>query len=138
MTSIPAMLRGQVIARAKSCCEYCQTQMRLVLYMEVDHVVPASADGETTADNLCLACKLCNESKSAFQSGTDPETQDEASLFNPRTQVWADHFVWSEDATLIVGKTPVGRATIHRLKMNRPIVVEARRAWVSCIRQDFI
>ncbi|MFQ5856277.1 MAG: HNH endonuclease [Anaerolineae bacterium] len=36
--------------------------------------MPASADGETTLDNLCLACLACNRYKGARQSAPDPET----------------------------------------------------------------
>jgi hypothetical protein len=43
---------------------------------------------------------------------------------------WADHFEWSEDFTLLAGKTPVGRATISRLQLNRFGVVNYRRVLV--------
>jgi hypothetical protein len=52
-------------------------------------------------------------------------------LFNPRQQLWIDHFAWSEDGTEIIGKAPCGRATITALKMNNAEIVVARRLWVS-------
>ncbi|GIK67643.1 MAG: hypothetical protein BroJett018_54370 [Chloroflexota bacterium] len=52
-------------------------------------------------------------------------------LFNPRTQIWAEHFAWDETGQVILGKTAVARATIIRLKMNIPRIVEAREVWVS-------
>ncbi len=52
-------------------------------------------------------------------------------IFNPRTDVWAEHFRWHEDNTLILGVTPVGRASVRRLQMNRPAVVAARVLWVQ-------
>lgn len=36
--------------------EACQTQQVIVVSMEIDHIVPESAGGETTLANLCLAC----------------------------------------------------------------------------------
>ncbi len=99
--------------------------------MEVDHITPESVGGATNLDNLCLSCVGCNGFKLAFQSAVDPETGEEASLFNPRSQPWTEHFAWSEDGTRIVGLTPAGRATIARLRMNRERVVEARRLWVT-------
>ena len=52
-------------------------------------------------------------------------------LFDPRRQVWADHFRWSEAGDEIVGLTPTGRATVAVLQLNRPVRMIARRAWVS-------
>jgi hypothetical protein len=49
------------------------------------------------------------------------------SLYNPRQQLWARHFVWSADFAEIIGTSPVGRATIDRLCLNRPGVVNFRR-----------
>jgi hypothetical protein len=51
-------------------------------------------------------------------------------LFNPRTQAWSDHFHWSQDGAIIVGVTPVGRATVGALRLNNEIGVEVRRNWV--------
>ena len=99
--------------------------------MEIDHIVPESAGGASTADNLCLTCVGCNGFKLAFQAAIDPNTGEMAPLFHPRSGQWSDHFSWSEDGILILGLTPVGRATVARLQMNRPQVVEARRLWVQ-------
>jgi hypothetical protein len=51
-------------------------------------------------------------------------------LFNPRRQSWSEHFVWSDDGTRILGKTPIGRATIVALQLNNLISVVVRRHWV--------
>ena len=45
-------------------------------------------------------------------------------LFNPREQVWAEHFVFR--SALIVGLTPVGRATVYVLDMNTKEQVKIR------------
>ncbi|MCU0482634.1 MAG: hypothetical protein MUE54_15695 [Anaerolineae bacterium] len=52
-------------------------------------------------------------------------------LFNPRQQIWDDHFQWDETGTHIIGLTAIGRATILQLKMNHPATVESRKLWVS-------
>ena len=57
----------------------------------------------------------------------DPQTNSQVSLFNPRQQVWADHFCWSADFRLMIGKTDVGRATIEALFLNRSGVANLRR-----------
>ena len=52
-------------------------------------------------------------------------------LFDPRRQIWSEHFEWSNNATLIAGVTPSGRATVVVLYLNRPALVLARREWVD-------
>lgn len=131
MAYVAAALRHQIIERAHGRCEYCLTAQAIVVEMEIDHVVPEAAGGATNADNLCLTCVGCNGFKLAFQSGIDPETGQEVPLFHPRTQRWAEHFAWTDDGTLLVGRTPAGRATVERLRMNRQRIVEARRLWVG-------
>ncbi|TMQ34294.1 MAG: hypothetical protein E6K70_08410 [Planctomycetota bacterium] len=51
-------------------------------------------------------------------------------LFNPRVDSWLDHFRWNFDSTRILARTATGRATIKLLRLNRPTLVKARRAWV--------
>jgi len=115
--------------RAKFFCEYCQTSQRTIgQAMHVEHINP---DGGDDITNLCLACSSCNLSKALATSALDPETGLVTSLFNPRIEVWSDHFIWSEDGETVFGLTPTGRATIIRLKMNLPRLIEARRIWVS-------
>lgn len=82
MAYITPALRERVISRAYGRCEYCQTAQAILVEMEVDHIVPASAGGPTTEDNLCLTCVGCNGFKLAYQSGTDPEMGQETPLFH--------------------------------------------------------
>jgi hypothetical protein len=95
--------------------------------MHVDHIDPGGAD---TLDNLCLACGNCNLSKAQATTSIDPETGYQVQLFNPRTDVWNDHFEWMPDGIILKGRTSVGRATIERLKINQQRVVDARTLWV--------
>jgi hypothetical protein len=90
--------------------------------------VPQASGGETVFENLCFACPLCNRYKSKFTSDIDSETGELARLFHPHLDRWLEHFSIQEDETLL-GLTPVGRATIHRLKLNRPVLVRLRRVW---------
>ena len=52
-------------------------------------------------------------------------------LFHPRQQRWQDHFAWNEDFTLVIGITPVGRATVDTLHLNRVRLVNLRRILVA-------
>ncbi|NEQ84770.1 MAG: HNH endonuclease, partial [Moorea sp. SIO2I5] len=67
--------------------------------------------------------------KSDTTVALDPLTNQTVHLFNPRTQNWDEHFSWNVDFTKIQGLTPVGRVTVITLKMNNPLVVEARFRW---------
>lgn len=131
MVYIPDQLRQQVEERAQGLCEYCQTAQLIVVTLEVDHIKPVSAGGETEMTNLCLTCRGCNSFKQNFQTGIDPQTRSEVELFNPRTQSWNEHFQWSDDGVTIIGLTSVGQATISRLRMNREGLIASRRLWVQ-------
>ncbi len=129
---VPAALRRKVRARFGNCCAYCRTAESLtVVTFEVEHIVPRSADGETVFENLCLACPTCNRFKADRTTVADTVTGDEVALFHAQRDRWDEHFAWNEDATELIALTPVGRATIGALKMNRPQLVRVRRMWVA-------
>ena len=122
-------VKNLVHERANGCCEYCQTcEVNIGQTMHVEHINPAGGDG---LDNLCLACPNCNFSKAAVVVAKDPDTDQEVPLFNPRHQLWQEHFVWEDNFALIRGLTPTGRATVARFKMNRPRIVLTRKRWVQ-------
>jgi hypothetical protein len=119
----------QVHERAHYCCEYCQTCQEVCgQSMHVEHIDPSADDD---LENLCLACPSCNLSKGKATSALDPTTEAVVSLFHPRQQKWLDHFEWIDDGVQILGKTPVGRATIDRLKMNIERIVTSRQIWIK-------
>ena len=71
---IPANLRRQVIKRAANCCEYCglaQTGQQATFH--IDHVVPVVAGGQSTSENLALACVSCSLRKGARLVTVDPQ-----------------------------------------------------------------
>ena len=129
---VPAALRRQVIADAAHRCGYCWSDETLTgIPLTIEHIVPASAGGATTRDNLWLSCNPCNEFKSNRLYVSDPDNGEVVPLFNPRTQDWHEHFAWSEDATQMIGLTPIGRATISAVQLNRSMLVKARRRWIT-------
>ena len=129
---ISVELQKQIRHRFVDCCAYCRTAESLtVTTFEFEHIIPRSAGGETLFENLCLACPSCNRYKATRQTAIDPNTQEEVKLFHPQQKSWIEHFFWSEDATEIIGLTPVGRGTITTLKMNRPQLTRVRKMWVK-------
>ena len=128
----------QVVARAGGRCEYCRMHQSLQgATFHVEHIVPSSAGGPDTADNLCLACPSCNLGKSDRLRVPDPNTGDAVPLFHPRVDRWSDHFAWDEDWR-IAGLTPTGRATVAALDLNHPRRLRIREAeeWFDLFPPD--
>lgn len=117
---VSAALRRTVASKAKGLCEYCQCPEEFCPdSFTVEHITPRQAGGETIAENLAWACFGCNGRKSIKTTHPDPETEQEVALFNPRQQLWLEHFAWNDDFTQVIGKTSQGRATIEALQLNR-------------------
>ena len=126
MRYTPARLRRLVVQRSGDRCEYCHlTQTGQEATFHIDHVRPVTRGGITAADNLALACVSCSLRKGGKETAIDPDTGDEVPIFNPRRDVWPEHFSW-ERVTLI-GLTSTGRATIQALDLNRPLVLTIRQ-----------
>jgi len=92
---------------------------------------PESRGGSSEETNLWLACPHCNGAKSDRIDAPDPESGLMVRLFNPRRDVWAEHFTWVDGGAVIQGITPIGRATVAALNMNHEEIVSARRLWVE-------
>lgn len=97
----------------------------------LEHIIPRSAGGNNSHDNRALSCWNCNSSKSNRVDGTDPDSGVAVSLFDPRKQVWSDHFKWDSSFTLILGTTACGRATVAQLDMNAHSQQVARPLWIA-------
>ncbi|MEQ1603585.1 MAG: HNH endonuclease signature motif containing protein [Pyrinomonadaceae bacterium] len=120
----------KIRAAAKNRCGYCLVPQKLISYtLEIEHLIPKSKGGETVEENLWLSCRQCNLNKAAKTVGFDLVTFKRVAIFNPREQFWHEEFVWSPDATEIIGITPCGRATVTALKLNSDIHVIARGFW---------
>lgn len=133
MKYISANLRRQVISRADNRCEYCLIHQQDTAYShEVDHIIPTKHRGETTPENLCLACLECNRHKGSDFSSFDPETDQITPLFNPRQQMWADHFRLEESR--IIPLTAVGRVTVFLLDFNNEYRLRERQALIKANR----
>jgi len=128
---ISASIRRKVEKRAGKLCEYCQSPLEFSSDpFSVEHIFPISKGGTDDLENLALACQGCNGHKSTKTEAFDAISQTIATFYNPRKDVWSEHFVWSEDFTEIIGKTAKGRATIKTLKLNRQRVINLRRVLI--------
>lgn len=115
--------------RAKYLCEYCLSPEYFSPdTFECDHILPFSKKGQSKSDNYALACSGCNGLKYDATHAFDPATGQIAPLFNPRLDIWDSHFCWNENFTIIIGISPIGRATVSRLDLNRAGVINLRIA----------
>ena len=129
---ITEALRQLVTARAQGRCEYCQSpEAYATERFSVEPIQPRTLQGPTVPANFALVCQGCNGYKSAQTSSVEPETGETVELFHPRRHVWREHFTWSEDGLRIVGLTPTGRATVVLLRINRPPLMNLRRALMA-------
>jgi hypothetical protein len=121
----------RVRRQARNRCGYCHARQEYVpLLLEVEHIIPHARGGTSNEENLWLACRSCNLFKGAQTHSRDPLTGRRVRLYNPRQQAWLRHFAWSEDGTLIVGRTACGRATVVALNLNNLVAITVRRNWI--------
>lgn len=128
--NISSTLRQVVFERAEGRCEYCLLPQSVATYKhEPDHIIPRQHDGQTTADNLALACIRCNRYKGYNVGSFDPKSGDLVPFFNPRTQVWSEHF--QLEGAVIQPLTPEGRVTAKMLHFNDADRVEERQRLIA-------
>lgn len=123
---ISAALRNLVYERAGGCCEYCSiSEVFSFAKHQIDHVIAEKHGGQTVEENLALSCAICNKYKGSDIASIDHETGAIVSLFNPRKDVWSEHFK-IENGTFI-GLTAKARATIRLLQINNQARIKERK-----------
>jgi hypothetical protein len=129
-TYVPAALRRQVIERAGDRCEYCRFPQRVMLLaFEIEHIISEKHGGTTAFENLALACPYCNRAKGSDLGSIDPETRQLTPFFNPRTQIWQEHFILI--GATIAPQTPEGRVTVLILQFNHPNRLQERQGLIA-------
>jgi hypothetical protein len=123
--------RNLVRLRAAGRCEYCRLpEFADEWSFHVDHIIATVHQQNDDPNNLAWACTQCNLHKGTNFTSIDPETSARVELFDPRQQVWHEHFYVGLDAR-IVGITPSGRATVRLPDMNGSPQWEFRRELIE-------
>lgn len=122
---ISADQRSRIARRAGFRCEYCLlSEDHAIKRHEPDHIIPRKHGGGDDDENLAWACFHCNRHKGSEVGAVDGDTGQLVPLFNPRQQLWTDHFVFTKGR--IEPLTSVGRVTVLVLRLNKPDRVELR------------
>lgn len=67
---IPSLVRRLVFERDGGCCRGCGVPLT-IRTAQLDHIMPWSAGGPDTSDNLRILCQPCNEARSNFRGVLD-------------------------------------------------------------------
>jgi 5-methylcytosine-specific restriction endonuclease McrA len=70
---ISEALKKRVRESAGNRCGYCQSSQKYVLgILEIEHITPVAAGGNSDENNLWLSCRLCNGYKGSQINAIDP------------------------------------------------------------------
>lgn len=124
---ISESLKQTVEERADGRCEYCLSLRKYSPQpFVIEHISPRSKGGTDDLENLALSCGGCNGHKYQKTEAPDPITSVLTPLFHPRKDSWSTHFEWDVDYLQIIGITPIGRATVRALHLNREELINLR------------
>lgn len=115
--AVPEALAHAVRLRGQGRCQYCLMHESLQgASFHVEHVIPQSKGGESTLENLALACPGCNLHKGGSTTAVDPLTGERVALFHRLQQRWSEHFRFK--GIEMEGLTATGRAIVVLLDLN--------------------
>lgn len=124
--NIPDNIRILVAHRANFRCEYCKiSQEDHFLAFHIDHVIALKHGGKNDIINLAWACADCNQNKGTDLATFIESDDDLIPLFNPRKQVWTEHF--RIETCEIIPLTKIGKATVKLLQLNNPDILIFRQ-----------
>lgn len=110
-------LRLAVASRANFRCEYCLIHESDTVYgCQVDHIISLKHGGSTSIENLAYACAFCNRSKGSDIGSILWPSQEFTRFFNPRTDLWKEHF--KLDGAMIRSISNIGKVTAQILGFN--------------------
>ena len=118
---ISKVARQLVGQRANFQCEYCLlNEKRSFIGFEVDHIISRKHRGSNDPNNLAYSCGDCNRNKGTDIASIDWNNNNQITRFyNPRLDLWAEHFCLSN--TVIESLTSIGEVTITIFRFNDQI-----------------
>jgi hypothetical protein len=90
---ISVEMQNQIAKRAGFRCEYCLLHERYsFLSFHIEHIISVKHGGKTVLSNLAYSCPLCNLYKGTDIAIFTSETSGLVRFFNPRIDLWTEHF----------------------------------------------
>ncbi len=129
---ISVELRRLVVERAGHLCEYCLIlETDRVSGCQFDHIISLKHGGSTTEENLAYACVFCNLNKGTDLGSIVWSTGNLVRFFNPRRDLWGDHFRFNEEEGAIEPLTEIGEVTARILEFNSSDRIAERQLFVE-------
>ena len=126
-SKISKAARKLIASRANFRCEYCRKPEIIANFgFHVEHIIGRQHGGTDRLSNLAYACSWCNWKKGPNIATILFEGGDLLPLFNPRTNIWHEHFKVEEG--LLIEKTDIAKGTIKLLAMNTVELILERKA----------
>jgi hypothetical protein len=118
MGRVPVRIREIGRKRAHSRCEYCLIPQNYhpLPRFHVEHIFSKKHGGRTELSNLALACPECNRKKGTVIGSRQSPDGRFIRLFNPRADVWEEHFEFNW--AIIRPKTKIAEITSKILGFN--------------------
>ena len=124
--NINTVLAKNVSTRANDRCEYCGISISDTYFGgEIDHILSIKHGGETTFENLALACQPCNRKKGTDLGSVLADSRKLIRFFDPRTDVWSEHFTINSNAE-IETLSDIGKVTADIFGFNDPERIDER------------
>ena len=118
---VSKVARQLVRQRANFQCEYCLlNEKRSFIGFEVDHIISRKHRGSNDPNNLACSCGDCNRNKGTDIASIDWNNNNQITRFyNPRLDLWAEHFRLSN--TVVESLTSIGEVTVTIFRFNDQI-----------------
>jgi hypothetical protein len=117
MSRVSENLKLLVAHRASLRCEYCKIpDMGFGLPFQVDHIRAIKHGGTSAYSNLAYCCPDCNRYKGTDVGSYGDNDDTLIPFFNPRKDIWHDHFVVENGK--IIGVDQIGRVTSKIFRFN--------------------
>ena len=114
---LSAEIRAAVAERAGNICEYCLIAAEDSYYRhQIEHIISLKHGGLSEPENLALSCVFCNRNKGSDIGSVVKNSTEFVRFYNPRTDIWSEHFRLSGVA--IEPLTKIGEATVRILQIN--------------------
>ena len=109
---------------------------KLALFeFHIDHIKSQKHGGATNLKNLAYACGFCNVFKGTDLGTTLKDKMEIVRFFNPRTDIWQEHFEVIEGQ--ILGVSDIGKATEKIFQFNTVERILERKLLIESSLVDF-